>query len=84
MARLWSLYCVACGQADRSLHVLYIGRVTGLGEGLLMTAGETTRWRLRVGDDVSVEDALALLLAAHPGGSVAFPTAVDLAGLLAQ
>ena len=84
VARLWSLYWVACGRADKSLRVLYAGRVAGLGEALLGAAGETARWRLRTWEDLDQEEAAALLMAAHPGGSASFTTEVAVAGLLAE
>ena len=84
VARLWRLYWVACGWADRSLRVLYAGRVAGLGEALLGAAAETARWRLRTWDDLTQEEAVALLMAAHPDGTAAFATDVAVAEMLAQ
>ena len=45
LVRLLSLYWAARGRADRSLRVLYAGRIAGLGEALLGAAAETARWR---------------------------------------
>ena len=84
VARLWSLYWVARGRADQSLRVLYAGRVAGLGEALLGAAGETARWRLRTWADLDLEEAAALLMAAHPGGSASFTTRAAVAELLGE
>ena len=59
-------------------------RVAGLGEVLLGAAAETARWRLQTWDDLDLEEAAVLLVAAHPGGAVAFETGAAVSELLEQ